>query len=196
MRNSSNITGNTQPDETSLKQWCQNYLISALNTPGFYLFRLPLIVTCFKLRTSVSDPFRIRIELFFLSPDPDPWKKRHKTVSTRKKNVFISYLALSTVNTQYSPFWKVSPKPNQKHHLDLNGLLMDGSGFLKSGSGSAKKTRIHPDPNNRIIQILKFSSVVLLKPNLWGGSATLGQSPCTQSHITGKLRKHSGSRLS
>ena len=54
-----------------------------------------------------------RIKLFSLGTDPDP---------------------------PHCFFGQVPPKPNQKHHLDLNGLLMDGSGsrFLKSGSGFLK----------------------------------------------------------
>ena len=65
------------------------------------------------------------------NPDPDPWKKRPKTVSTVQVDIF------STLNTVL--FGQVTPKSNKKHHLDPIGLLMDGSGFLKSGSGSAKK---------------------------------------------------------
>ena len=59
-----------------------------------------------------------------------------KTVSTSRKKLYFIFSTLNTVL-----FGQVTPKPNQKHHLDPIGLLMDGSGsgFLKSGSGSAKK---------------------------------------------------------
>ena len=75
---------------------------------------------------SAENPDQIR-----KNPDPDPWKKLHKTVSTVQVDIF------STLNTVL--FGQVTPKSNKKHHLDPIGLLMDGSGFLKSGSGSAKK---------------------------------------------------------
>ena len=59
-----------------------------------------------------------------------------KTVSTSRKKLYFIFSTLITVL-----FGQVTPKPNQKHHLDPIGLLMDGSGsgFLKSRSGSAKK---------------------------------------------------------
>ena len=48
----------------------------------------------------------------------------------------MSYLAPSTVNIIL--FGQGPPKPYQTHNIDLIGLLMDESGFLKSGS--AKKS--------------------------------------------------------
>ena len=94
---------------------------------------------------------RIRISLFFLSPDPypdrpkirirsgnipdpDPWKKHPKTgVKVKKVLYFIS----STLNVVL--FGQTPPKPYQNHHLDPISLFMDGSGLLEPGSGSAKK---------------------------------------------------------
>ena len=88
--------------------------------------------------------FQIRIELFFLSPDPDPWKKRPNTVSTctGQSRKFV-YFIFSTLNTVlYGPF---PPTPNQNHHLDLLGLLMEGSGsrLLKPDPDQLK----NPDPS-------------------------------------------------
>ena len=74
--------------------------------------------------------FRIRIELFFLCQDRDRPKIRIRSgkilIRIHEKNRY------KTVSTS---------RPNQKHHLDAIGLLMDGSGsgFLKSGFWSAKK---------------------------------------------------------
>ena len=91
-----------------------------------------------------------RIELFFLSQDP--WKKRRKTESTGTSRIFF-YFIFSTLNIVL--FYKVTLKPNQKHHLDPIGLLMNrsGSGFLKSWSGSAKSgsIRIRNTENPRAI---------------------------------------------
>ena len=56
---------------------------------------------------------------------PDPWKKRPKTVST-SRNYFNFIPVFSTLNTVL--FGQVTSKPNQKHHLNPIGLLMDGSG--------------------------------------------------------------------
>ena len=69
-------------------------------------------------------------------------KKNVLKRQVQRDKILISYLALSTVSTVL--FGQVTPKPNQKHHLDPIGLLMDGSGsgFLKSGSGTAKKPDI------------------------------------------------------
>ena len=50
----------------------------------------------------------------------------------------ISYLALLTLNTVL--IGQAPPKLYQNHHLDPISLLMDGSGLLKPGSGSAKKS--------------------------------------------------------
>ena len=47
------------------------------------------------------------------------------------------YIISSTLNTVL--FGQAPPKPYQNHHLDPISLLMDGSGLLKPGSGSAKK---------------------------------------------------------
>ena len=69
------------------------------------------------------------------NPDPDPWKKRPKTGEKVGKKCYISYLALLTLFF----FCQAPPKPYQNHHLDHISLLMDGSGLLKPGSGSAKK---------------------------------------------------------
>ena len=46
-------------------------------------------------------------------------------------------------------FGQAPPKHYQNHHLDPISLLMDGSEsvLLKPRSGSAIKTRIHPDPD-------------------------------------------------
>ena len=91
-----------------------------------------------------------RIELFFLSQDP--WKKRRKTESTGTSRIFLNFI-FSTLNIVL--FYKVTLKPNQKHHLDPIGLLMNrsGSGFLKSWSGSAKSgsIRIRNTENPRAI---------------------------------------------
>ena len=117
----------------------------------------------FTYLTSVSDPvffsrIRIGISLFYESgsgsaknPDPDPWKKRPKIGVKVKK---ILYFISSTLNIVL--FGQAPPKPYQNHHLDPISLLMDGSGLLKPGSGSAKKpgsiririrnTGIRPDP--------------------------------------------------
>ena len=46
------------------------------------------------------------------------------------------YFISSTINTVF--FGQASPYPHQNHHLDLIHFLMDGSGLLKPGSGSAK----------------------------------------------------------
>ena len=69
--------------------------------------------------------FRIRIGLFFLSPDPDRPKIRirsgkipirihkknaKKTESTSKTNVYIKFSTLNNIH-----FGKVPPKPNQKN---------------------------------------------------------------------------------
>ena len=78
-----------------------------------------------------------------------------------------TYLALSVS----ALFGQVPPKPNQKHHLDLIGLLIDGfgSGFLKSGSGSAKKPgsiqiRIRNTAFGRLrLKLLKSSDFLLKK---------------------------------
>ena len=67
------------------------------------------------------------------NPDPDHWKN---SWNCNYKYIFV-YIIFGTLNIVL--FVQVTPKPNQKHHLDLIRLLMEGSGFLKNGSVSAKK---------------------------------------------------------
>ena len=84
--------------------------------------------------------FRIRIELFYLSPD---WPKIWIRIWIHEINVqklyilgeFFVYI-FNTLNTIL--FGQVPPKPNQKHYLNPISLLMDRSrsGFLKLESGS------------------------------------------------------------
>ena len=85
--------------------------------------------TFFSESGSAKNPDRpkIRIQIY---------KKRLKNVSTSRKIVYFIFGTLNTVL-----FGQVPPKPSQNHHLNDISLLMDGSvsGFLKSGSGSAKK---------------------------------------------------------
>ena len=88
---------------------------------------------------SVSDPGffpRIRIRLFFLSPDPDRQKIRIRSgkirIRTREKNViklgqklkknlyFISSTLTRSLNTVF--FGQALPKPYQNHHLDHTSL--------------------------------------------------------------------------
>ena len=54
---------------------------------------------------------------------------------------FFMFSTLKTIIFGHAPL-----KPYQNHI----SLLIDGSGseLLKPGSGSAKKTRIHPDPKH------------------------------------------------
>ena len=47
------------------------------------------------------------------------------------------YILSSILNTVL--IGQAPPKPYQTHHLDPISLLIDGSGLLKPGSGSAKK---------------------------------------------------------
>ena len=64
-------------------------------------------------------------------------KKRPKNVSTSRK---IVYFICSTLNTVL--FGQVSPKPNQKHHLDPIKLLMDGSGRIRISEKPGSETLI------------------------------------------------------
>ena len=102
--------------------------------------------------------FRIRVlwsvsgsDFFFLSPDPDLPKirineKNAKNVRTSKNTFYIVYhIYCTTLDTIL--LGQVPPKPLIKeNHLGPISLLKQnpdgsGSGFLKSGSGSAKKLR-------------------------------------------------------
>ena len=70
-------------------------------------------------------------------------KKNVLKRQVQRDKIFISYLALSTVSTVL--FGQVTPKPNQKYHLDPIGLLMyvSGSGFLSTDPDRRK----NPDPD-------------------------------------------------
>ena len=80
------------------------------------------------------------------------WKSSVSDRTFFTSRIFF-YFIFSTLNTVL--FYKVPLKPNQKHHLDPIGLLMNrsGSGFLKSWSGSAKSgsIRIRNTENPRAI---------------------------------------------
>ena len=95
----------------------------------------------FRIRTFFPDPDRTSFPESGSAKNRDPIqkiriqiheKKTSQNCNYNQKNSYIIFITLNTVL-----FGLVPPKPNQKHHLDLGSLLMDGSGFLKSGS--AKK---------------------------------------------------------
>ena len=71
----------------------------------------------------------IQYTAFFLSPDPD-WPK----IRIQSGNSFSVRFRLNLI---------------KEHYLDPISLLRYGSGFLKSGYGSAKTTLIHPDPDSK-----------------------------------------------
>ena len=56
----------------------------------------------------------------------------------------VWYFISSTLNIV--PFGQAPPKPYQNHHFDPIRFFMDGSGFLKPGSGLAKNPA--PDPKH------------------------------------------------
>ena len=115
--------------------------------------------------TSVSDPgfFRIRIELFFLSPDPDHpkfririYKKRptvKRSVSTNRKFV---YFIFSTHNNVL--FGQVPSKPNKKTSFRSHWLVNERIRIrvFKVWIRIGEKIRIHPDPEHWIPVILSM----------------------------------------
>ena len=73
--------------------------------------------------------------------NPDPIRKSGSRSMKKTPYKYNFFYFPHWVQTVF--FGHVAPKPIQKHHLDPISLLMDGSGFLQSGSRSAK----NPDPS-------------------------------------------------
>ena len=98
--------------------------------------------------------FRIRIELFFLSPDWIGQKSGSGKIRIRIRGKNVQKLQVETFSLfilstlKHCPFWSGSSKTLSNHHLDPIKVKGSGSGLLKPGSRSAIKTRIHPDPKH------------------------------------------------
>ena len=118
-----------------------------------------LNISLFRIR--FFSRIRNRLSFWVRIPYGSGW--RRKTRVKVKKNVFFFMLStLKTIIFGHAPL-----KPYQNHI----SLLIDGSGseLLKPGSGSAKKTRIHPDPKhwNRFEVFLAGAK----KPLFWAAPA-------------------------
>ena len=94
------------------------------------------------------------------------------------------YIISSTHNTVL--FGQVPPKPYQNHHLDTKSLLMDGSGLIKPGSGSANKPgAIRNRIRNTVrktatLLVCRFLTVVVYRrPTRRGPSSTCWTSSAT-----------------
>ena len=125
--------------------------------------------------------FRIRITIFFLSPDPDRPKIWIRTGKIRIHEKTSQNLSLSRIFFIYHTvsstvfFCQAPPKPNQNHHLDPISFLMDGSrsGLLnpdldwqkRTGSATLPLSNLCPIQLQKILHKVIFHSVFKLDPD-------------------------------
>ena len=142
MRRTVSVTGATSAGGPTVTRSCRKVSTTIIKHPQDQAYFYKFCSCIFLL-------YRYRNQCFgfgFFSgsgsaKNPDPIRK---SGSRSMKKTPYNY------NFFYFPHWvqtvffgHVAPKPIQKHHLDPISLLMDGSGFLQSGSRSAK----NPDPS-------------------------------------------------